>query len=219
MSAPECDAALEAGREQVRLALADEVDVLGIGEMGIGNTTSATALCAALLPAKASAVAGLGTGVDASGLARKVQVVERALETYAVNLHDETSARHWLECVGGYEIAAMTGCILAAAAAGLPLLVDGFIASAAALVAVRMDPAALECCLFAHQSAEAGHALLLEKLGGTPLLHLGLRLGEGTGAALAFPLLRAAARLLSEMATFESAGVSEAQQPLQEIPQ
>jgi nicotinate-nucleotide--dimethylbenzimidazole phosphoribosyltransferase len=102
--------------------------------------------------------------------------------------------------------------------ARLPLLVDGFIASAAALVAVRMNPAALECCFFAHQSAEAGHALLLEKLGGAPLLHLGLRLGEGTGAALAFPLLRAAARLVSEMATFESAGISEAHQPPQEIP-
>ena len=218
MTAPECDAALEAGREQVRIALADGVDVLGIGEMGIGNTTSAAALCAALLPANASEVAGLGTGVDASGLARKVQVIEQALETYTVNLHDKTCARHWLECVGGYEIAAMTGCILAAAEAGLPLLVDGFIASAAALVAVRMDPAALECCFFAHQSAEAGHALLLEKLGVTPLLHLGLRLGEGTGAALAFPLLRAAARLLSEMATFESAGISVAHLPLQEIP-
>jgi nicotinate-nucleotide--dimethylbenzimidazole phosphoribosyltransferase len=210
MSAQECDSAMEAGREQARLALADGVDVLAIGEMGIGNTTSAAALCAALLPAPAAVVAGLGTGVDAAGLTRKIQVIEQALETYTVNIHDETLGRHWLECVGGYEIAAMTGCILAAAEANLPLLVDGFIASAAALVAARMDPAALECCFFAHQSAEAGHALLLEKLSATPLLHLGLRLGEGTGAALAFPLLRAAARLLSEMATFESAGVSEA---------
>ena len=117
-----------------------------------------------------------------------------------------------------WEIAAMTGCILAAAEVGLPLLVDGFIASAAALVAVRMKPTALDCCFFAHQSAEAGHALLLQKLGATPLLQLGLRLGEGTGAALAFPLLRAAARLLSEMATFESAGVSEAHPTPQQPP-
>jgi nicotinate-nucleotide--dimethylbenzimidazole phosphoribosyltransferase len=218
MSAQECDTAMEAGREQVRLALADGIDVLAIGEMGIGNTTSAAALCAALLPAPATAVTGRGTGVDDAGLLRKVQVIEKALETYTVNLHDETSGRHWLECVGGYEIAAMTGCILAAAGAGLPLLVDGFIASAAALVAGRMNPAALDCCFFAHQSAEAGHALLLEKLGVTPLLHLGLRLGEGTGAALAFPLLRAAARLLSEMATFEAAGVSEGHQKTRETP-
>jgi nicotinate-nucleotide--dimethylbenzimidazole phosphoribosyltransferase len=218
MSAEECDNAMEAGREQVCLALADGVDVLAIGEMGIGNTTSAAALCAALLPAPAAAVAGLGTGVDAAGLARKIQVIGEALETYAVNIHDTTPERHWLECVGGYEIAAMTGCILAASEAGLPLLVDGFIASAAALVAARMAPAALKCCFFAHQSAEAGHGLLLEKLGVTPLLHLGLRLGEGTGAALAFPLLRAAARLLSEMATFDSAGVSEAHSKPGETP-
>jgi nicotinate-nucleotide--dimethylbenzimidazole phosphoribosyltransferase len=210
MSAQECGAAMDAGREQVLLALADGIDLLALGEMGIGNTTSAAALCAALLPAPAAAVAGRGTGVDAVGLARKIEVIEQALKTYVVILHDKTSARYWLECVGGFEIAAMTGCILAAAEASLPLLVDGFIASAAALVAVRMNPAALECCFFAHQSAEAGHALLLEQLGVVPLLHLGLRLGEGTGAALAFPLLRAAARLLSEMATFESAGVSEA---------
>ena len=216
MHAQECHTAMEAGREQVRLALADGIDVLAIGEMGIGNTTSAAALCAALLPAPATAVTGRGTGVDDAGLVRKIHVIEKALETYTVNLHDTTSARHWLECVGGYEIAAMAGCILAAAEAGLPLLVDGFIASAAALVAARMNPAALKCCFFAHQSAEAGHALLLEKLGVTPLLHLGLRLGEGTGAALAFPLLRAAARLLSEMATFESAGVSEGHQTTRE---
>ena len=216
MHAPECAAAMDAGSEQVHLALGDGIDVLAIGEMGIGNSTSAAALCAALLPAPAQAVAGRGTGVDAAGLARKIEVVEQALKTYAVNLHDKTSARHWLECVGGYEIAAMTGCILAAAEAGLPLLVDGFIATAAALVATRINPVALECCFFAHQSAEAGHALLLERLGGVPLLHLGLRLGEGTGAALAFPLLRAAARLLSEMATFESASVSQARQTQEE---
>jgi nicotinate-nucleotide--dimethylbenzimidazole phosphoribosyltransferase len=109
MSAQECDTAMEAGREQVRLALADGIDVLAIGEMGIGNTTSAAALCAALLPAPATAVTGRGTGVDDAGLVRKVQVIEKALETYAVKLHDKTSARHWLECVGGYEIAAMAG--------------------------------------------------------------------------------------------------------------
>jgi nicotinate-nucleotide--dimethylbenzimidazole phosphoribosyltransferase len=210
MTPSECDAALEAGREQARLALADGVDVLGIGEMGIGNSTSAAALCAALLPARPEQVTGRGTGVDAPGLSRKIRVIGEALETYTVNIHDKTPARHWLECVGGFEIAAMAGCILEAAAAGLPLVVDGFIASSAALVALRMDPTALRCCFFAHRSAEAGHLLLLESLGAEPLLDLGLRLGEGTGAALAFPLLRASTRLLSEMATFESAGVSDA---------
>ena len=218
MTPGECDNALAAGREQVHLALADGIDVLGIGEMGIGNSTCAAALCAALLPAPPEAVVGVGTGVDDAGLKRKAQVVAEAVQKYAVHIHDQTAGRRWLECVGGYEIAAMTGCILAAAEAGLPLLVDGFIASTAALVALRMNASALNGCFFAHQSAEAGHALLLESLGATPLLHLGMRLGEGTGVALAFPLLRAAARLLSEMATFESAGVSTVLAQAQSIP-
>lgn len=210
MTPIECEQALEAGREQALLALADGVDVLALGEMGIGNSTSASALCAALLPAPATAVVGQGTGIDPIRLKRKIQFVDNAVEKYAGDGRGHEAGRFWLEHVGGLELAAMVGCILAASEAGLPLLVDGFIASAAALVAARMDPSTLDCCFFAHRSAEPGHALVLETLGATPLLQLGMRLGEGTGAALAFPLLRAAARLLSEMATFESAGVSEA---------
>jgi nicotinate-nucleotide--dimethylbenzimidazole phosphoribosyltransferase len=215
----ECDISMAAGREQVRLALADNIDVLGIGEMGIGNTTSAAALCAGILQAPANDVVGIGTGVDAARLARKIATVEDAVKLHAKDGDESNSARRWLECVGGYEIAAMTGCILAAAEVGLPILVDGFIASAAALVAQRLNASASDCCFFAHESAEKGHALLLGRLGATPLLHLGMRLGEGTGAALAFPLLRAAARLLSEMATFESAGVAGALPAAEKIPE
>ncbi len=207
MSSDACDGALAAGREQVQLALKEGIQVIGIGEMGIGNTTAAAALCAALLPAPPDAITGRGTGVDDAGLARKRAAVRTALELHATPLTGSHAARHWLESVGGFEIAAMTGCILAAAEARLPIVVDGFIASAAALVAARLEPAALEVCFFAHQSAESGHALVLHALGATPLLSLGMRLGEASGAALALPLLKAAARLLCEMATFESAGV------------
>ncbi len=218
MTAAECDLALEAGREQALLALADGIDVLAIGEMGIGNSTSASALCAALLPAPADAVVGLGTGIDSDRLKRKIQLVGEAVRKYAGAVRSEDTGRFWLQHVGGLEIAAMVGCILAASEVGLPLLVDGFIASAAALVAARIAPPALDCCFFAHRSAETGHALVLGELGATPMLQLGMRLGEGTGAALAFPLLRAATRLLNEMATFEAAGVSEALPSPIEVP-
>ncbi len=210
MTSQECDAALQAGREQVHLAARDGIQILGIGEMGIGNTTSAAALCCALLNAEPSSIVGRGTGVDDAGLERKRSAVARALQFHHTNLENGDAARHWLEAVGGYEIAAMTGCILEAADARLPLVVDGFIATAAALVASRLKPKSLEVCFFAHQSAEGGHPLVLAALGATPLLSLGLRLGEGSGVALALPLLRAAARLMCEMATFETAGVSNA---------
>lgn len=219
MSPIECEQAMDAGREQALLALADGVDVLAIGEMGIGNSTSASALCAALAPAPAEAVVGLGTGIDPVRLKRKIQLVQEAVGKYSGDANRHDVGRFWLERIGGLEIAAMVGCILAAAEAGLPLLVDGFIASAAALVAARIEPSALDCCFFAHRSAETGHAVVLSELGATPMLQLDMRLGEGSGAALAFPLLRAAARLLTEMATFESAGISEALHPQVEVRQ
>lgn len=204
----ECAAALQVGREQARLATADSIDALGIGEMGIGNSTSAAALCAALLPADAALVTGVGTGVDGAGLARKLEAVRAALLLHACGFSGPEAARHWLEAVGGFEIAALTGCILEAARLKLPIVVDGFIASAAALVASRMEPGCLDCCFFAHQSAEVGHLVLLNMMDAKPMHQLGMRLGEASGAALALPVLRAAARLLSEMATFEAAGVS-----------
>ncbi|NBV87046.1 MAG: nicotinate-nucleotide--dimethylbenzimidazole phosphoribosyltransferase, partial [Verrucomicrobia bacterium] len=151
---------------------------------------------------------------DAAGLERKLAAVRQGLSLHASGAEGAEAVRHWLEAVGGFEIAALTGCILKARRLRLPVVVDGFIATAAALVAARMEPGSLENCFFAHQSAEAGHALVLEALQVEPLLHLEMRLGEASGAALALPLLRAAARLLSEMATFESAGVSGAVEPL-----
>lgn len=208
MTPAECSASMSAGREQAELAIRDGVDLLAIGEMGIGNTTSAAALCAALLQLSPEQVTGRGTGVDDSGLARKRHTVAEAILKHKSDtpLHD--SPKHWLEAVGGYEIAAMTGTILAASELRLPIIIDGFIATAAALVASRLTPNALDVCFFAHQSDEHGHRILLEHLGVSPILSLGMRLGEASGAALALPILRASARLLCEMATFESAGVS-----------
>jgi nicotinate-nucleotide--dimethylbenzimidazole phosphoribosyltransferase len=148
--------------------------------------------------------------VDDAGVARKKALIETALAKHA--LPDAQSAagraQHWLAAVGGYEIAAMTGAILEAGEQRLPIVVDGFIATAAALLAFEMNPESREVCIFAHESGEAGHRAVLDKMNVTPLLSLGMRLGEGSGAALALPLLKAAARLVCEMATFEDAGVS-----------
>ena len=179
-------------------------DAIGFGEMGIGNTTSAAALTARLLGLPASACVGRGTGVDDAALARKLAAVERGLALHA----GADAPVDALAALGGFEIAQIAGAILASAARRKAVLIDGYIATAALLVAWRMDPAVLDYCVFAHRSAEPGHRHALEALGARPLLDLGLRLGEGTGAALAVPLLRAAAAMLSQMATFESAGVS-----------
>ena len=208
MSSNECKGAMEAGAEQVALARQDKIDVLAIGEMGIGNTTSAAALCAALLQLPPELVTGHGTGVDSAGLARKQQVIAQALAKHTPSQNEAQDPQHWLEAVGGFEIAAMTGAILAASEAALPIVVDGFIATAAALVASRLSPKALHVCFFAHQSDEQGHRLVLQRMDVTPILSLGMRLGEASGAALALPILRASTRLFCEMATFESAGVS-----------
>lgn len=208
MTAQECLAAMEAGREQVHLALKDRIDVLAIGEMGIGNTTSAATLCAALLNLAPENITGTGTGVDAVTLARKQQVVAEALLKHGQTSAAGLDAQYWLEAVGGYEIAAMAGAILEAGKVSLPIIVDGFIATTAALVASRLEPNALKVCFFAHQSEELGHKNVLERLGVVPILSLGMRLGEASGAALALPIIRASTRLLCEMATFETAGVS-----------
>jgi nicotinate-nucleotide--dimethylbenzimidazole phosphoribosyltransferase len=201
MSEAELGAAIEVGRAALRTSSAS---VVMIGEMGIANTTPATALCCALLSLPPEQIAGPGTGLDAAGVAHKVAVISRALA-----LHTSREPLEVLRCLGGLEIAAMTGAYLQAAAMRKVILVDGFIATAALLVAVRLEPAVLDCCVFSHSSGEPGHQPVLAALGAKPLLDLGLRLGEGTGALTAYPLLRAACALLNEMASFESAQVSE----------
>lgn len=206
MTPDECTQALELGKSEVALAQRDGIELLGIGEMGIGNTTAASALCAALLPLAVEQLVGRGTGIDDARLARKVQVVKTALERYRAHCH---TPQDWLAAVGGFEIAAMTGAVLAAFEHRLPIVIDGFIATAAALVALQHHPAVRSVCFFGHCSDEAGHRLVLAQLGADPILDLKMRLGEGTGAALAMHILDAAASLLSEMATFESAGVSQ----------
>jgi len=201
MSAAQCEAALAHG-----YALADALpgNLLGFGEMGIGNTTSAAALMHKLTGLPLADCVGAGTGLDADGVRRKQAVIEAA-----VALHrDVTAPLDVLAAFGGLEIAMMAGAMLRAAERRMVLLIDGFIVSSALLVAARLQPAVLDYCVFAHCSGEHGHRQLLRQLGGRPLLQLGMRLGEGTGAALALPLVHAAARFLSEMATFESASVS-----------
>lgn len=186
-------------------AIADDIDLLAIGEMGIANTTIASAIYCALFGGEAGDWVGRGTGVDDDGLARKREAVTTALACHAGHLDDPLEI---LRRLGGREIAAMAGAILAARMNRVPVIVDGYVASAAAAVLFAMDSAALDHCLFGHVSAEPGHRRALEFMGQRPLLDFGMRLGEGTGAALAMGIVRAAAEIHAGMATFESAGVS-----------
>jgi nicotinate-nucleotide--dimethylbenzimidazole phosphoribosyltransferase len=196
--------AIEAGAALAAEAIEGGADLLGTGEMGIGNTTAASAITAAITGAAADAVTGHGTGVDEAGRQRKVTAVRRALE---VNRPDARDGLDVLAKVGGFEIAGLVGVMLQGAARRVPVAVDGFIAGAAALVAVSLAPASGHALFASHRSAEPGHALALAHLGLTPYLDLGMRLGEGTGAALFVHLARAAAAVHGEMATFKSAGV------------
>ena len=199
--------AIETGAVLAQQALDAGADLLATGEMGIGNTTVASAIAAALTGGAPERVTGRGTGVDDATLARKVAVVRRALE---VNQPDAGDGLDVLAKVGGFEIGGLVGVILAGAARRVPVVLDGFIAGSAALIAVALAPAARHALFAAHRSAEPGHALVLDHLGLTPYLDLSLRLGEGTGAALFIHLARAAALVWSEMATFKAAGVSSA---------
>jgi nicotinate-nucleotide--dimethylbenzimidazole phosphoribosyltransferase len=192
--------------EGAALVEASSPDCVGTGEMGIGNTTSASALTAALTGADPAMVTGRGTGVADDVWVGKVEAVRRALD---VNRPDPGDPLGVLAAVGGFEIAGLVGVVLAGAARRVPVVLDGFIATAAGLVAARLAPAARSYLLAAHRSAEPGHVRLLEALGLTPYLELGMRLGEGTGAALGIGLLRAALACYREMATFKEAGVSE----------
>jgi nicotinate-nucleotide--dimethylbenzimidazole phosphoribosyltransferase len=198
--------ALACGRRAVQRALEHAPDLLIPGEMGIGNTTSSAAVAAALLSVKAGQIAGSGTGVDAAGRARKVRVIDQALAHHELT-KSGISAEEILCAVGGFEIAAICGAIIAAAQHRLPILLDGFIVSVAALAAVRLNPSCREYLLASHRSAEQGHGLVLNALNIQPLIDLDLRLGEGSGAAIALPLLRLACALHNEMATFAQANV------------
>ena len=201
----ECGAACNVGRSAVRRARADGMQAILLGEMGIGNTTAAAALTSALTGAPPDLTVGRGTGLDDTAHARKIVIVREIVQRHCVT---GASAREVLTAVGGLEIAALVGAMLEAADAGMAVLVDGYIVTAAALVACRIEPQCRPTLIFAHQGAEPGHSIALGALDAEPLLHLELRLGEGSGAALALPLVRAAARMMTEMATFESAGVS-----------
>lgn len=206
MSRGQATAGIEAGGRLAETAIAGGADLLVTGEMGIGNTTAASAITAAITASEPEAVTGRGTGLDEAGWRRKVAAVRRAL---TVNAPDSADGLTVLATVGGFEIAGLVGVILAGAAHRVPVALDGFIAGAAALVAVTLAPAARHACFAAHRSAEPGHGRALTHLGLEPYLDLGLRLGEGTGAALFIHLARAAARISAEMATFKSAGVSQ----------
>jgi nicotinate-nucleotide--dimethylbenzimidazole phosphoribosyltransferase len=197
--------ALEAGRLSVDRARAGGAELYVGGDMGIGNTTAAAALACALLSARPEALAGPGTGLDESGVARKAAVIRRALEKHSGHLK---GARQALQRLGGFEIAALVGAYVRCSQRGLPALIDGFISGAAALAASRMCPGAQAWWLFAHRSKEPGHDTILRALEARPLIDLGMRLGEGSGAAVVVPLLRLACELHSGMATFAEAGVS-----------
>lgn len=201
MTVEQCEAALAAGEA---LGAGVAADAAAFGEMGIGNTSSATLVAHKLTGAGLDSLVGRGTGLDDAGLARKRTILDRAAGRTAGSL----DAQNALQEYGGFEMVMMTGAMMGAARAGAVVLVDGFIAGAAALAAVRMAPALRDYLVFAHRSAEHGHGVVLEALDARPLLELDMRLGEGTGALLAWPVLKCAAAMLSEMASFESAGVS-----------
>lgn len=205
MSDTELSAALEAGKQVAEVCHEHKFELFIGGEMGIGNTTSASALCTALTDRAIEHWVGKGTGVDSDGIERKKAAISKAIKLHQPN---KTDALEVLRCLGGLEIAGLVSCYIRCAQVGVPVLVDGFISTAAALVACKINPSIRSWLLFSHCSDEAGHKFILEELDATPLIQLGMRLGEGSGAAVATPLLQTACRLHKQMATFEQAGVS-----------
>lgn len=196
---------IQSGIEVAEMEIARGADILATGDMGIGNTTSSAAIACALMNESAENIAGCGTGVDDDGMKRKIDAIRRGLGANRPNAKDGLDV---LAKVGGFEIGGLAGVMLASAANRKPVVVDGFISTAAAMIAVSLAPTAGEYMIAAHISQERGHKLMLDWLGLNPLLDLNLRLGEGTGAALAFHLIDVSARILREMATFGEAGVS-----------
>jgi len=208
MTSDQASSALSVGMEMVDRAVHEGSNLIGIGEMGIGNTTVASALTAALSGLPPVAVVGRGTGADDGCLERKIATVTKAL---ALHKPSALGVMDLVRTIGGFEIAAMTGACLQAALHRCAVVVDGFIATVGAALAVRMEPAVQSYLFAAHRSTEVGHDPLLEIIQQKPILDLNMRLGEGTGAALAIPIIRAAAEALSCMATFDAAGVSDAE--------
>lgn len=207
MTRGQCEQALELGLELADNAAAEGLRTVGMGEMGIGNTTPATALYCALFGLKPMEVAGPGTGLPPQGVQRKADVVGQALQRHKAVV-ESGEPLDILACLGGYEIAVLAGLAIGAAKHKLLLLVDGFISGAGYAVAWKLCPGVADCAVFAHVSAEPGHSKALQAMGARPLLDLGMRLGEGTGGALALMLVRSAAAIFNEMATFAEAGVS-----------
>jgi nicotinate-nucleotide--dimethylbenzimidazole phosphoribosyltransferase len=208
MTTEQCAAAIERGAEISRNLSINGCNVVGFGEMGIGNTAAASLITHCLTGVALADCVGRGTGLDDAGLARKQGLLEQALTRYrSTGGNNEPLAV--LAEFGGFEIAMIVGAMLGAAEAKMTLLIDGFIVGSAALTAIKLYPALAEYCVFCHRSAEAGHTAQLKAMNAEPLLDLGLRLGEGTGAALAYPLVLASLNFLNEMASFASAGVAE----------
>ena len=206
MSVAQAEQALTVGIELATEAAHDGIGLIGTGEMGIGNTTASSAIAAVMTRRPVSEMTGRGTGIDVAGHAHKIGVIQRALNTHRL---DSIDAMEVLAKVGGLEIGGLAGLILGAAAARIPIVLDGFIAGAAALIAVGLQPRCKDYLIASHQSVERGHQAILDHLGLKPLFDLDLRLGEGTGACLGMSLVFAAIKILTEMATFDEAGVSE----------
>lgn len=204
MDDAQLELALNQGRQAAERAFQANAHLFIGGEMGIGNTTSASALAAARLGLPAASLVGPGTGLPSDKLPFKVEKIEAAL-----SLHTSTEAFEQLRCLGGFEIAGLVGAYIACAQKGVPVLIDGFISSAAALMAVAINPSIQGWLFFSHESAEPGHQAILRALAAEPLLNIGMRLGEGSGAAVVVSLMQSAVALHNQMATFDSAGVSE----------
>ncbi len=196
---------IESGIEVLENVLENGVDIVGVGDMGIGNTTSSSAITAFITGEAVETVTGRGTGLDDAGLTRKIEQIKKALD---INKPDRGDAIDILAKIGGFEIGGIAGAILAAAAHRIPVVVDGFIAGAAALIAYELSPRVKEYSIASHLSVEAGHRAILDYMGLVPLLNLNMRLGEGTGAALGMGIVDASCKILREMATFEAAGVA-----------
>ncbi|MFA0157824.1 nicotinate-nucleotide--dimethylbenzimidazole phosphoribosyltransferase [Vibrio sp. 10N.261.46.A3] len=209
MSLETVERGIDLGSELVSRTISNGTNIIMFGEMGIGNTSSASAILSALSNRSADECVGLGTGINNEQLARKVAVVEQGVaRCKGLELKEVKGIKEVLAQVGGYEIVQMVGGFLGAYQNRTPVLVDGFIVSVAAYVATLIEPSCRDYMIFAHRSEESGHKILLELLDAEPLLDLGLRLGEGTGAVLAMPIIRAAAEFYNNMASFESAGVT-----------
>lgn len=206
MTPAQCEQALTVGKSIANKEISSGCNVMAFGEMGIGNTSSASCLMSVICCEPIENCVGRGTGLDDAGVLKKTALLAKAISHHNLNGNDPIKA---LQTFGGFEIAMMTGAMLGAAERKTILLIDGFIASAALLVASKLQPTILDYCIFAHSSDEKAHKKMLNHLGAKPLLDMGLRLGEGTGAALAYPFLEAAVNFLNDMASFESAGVSE----------